>query len=236
MNPSLLLSRMLNRPASEPGPSGCTLDPAEARAIMVETQIAARGLRNVRVLEAIRTVPRHEFVPERWRDRAHGDHPIAVGFGQTISQPYIVAFMTEQLDPQPTDRILEVGMGSGYQAAVLSRLVQEVFTIEIVEPLAVRAAADLERLGFQNVQVRVGDGYRGWPEAAPFDAIVVACAPDHVPEPLVGQLKEGGRMIVPLDRSGAQTLCLLEKRGGQVEQQAVLEVRFVPMTGESERR
>ena len=135
-------------------------------------------------------VPRHEFVPERVRSQAYEDGPLPIGHGQTISQPYIVAFMTEQLDPKPTDRVLEIGTGSGYQAAVLAELVEEVYTIEIVEPLAQRAEADLKRLGYTNVNVRAGDGYKGWPEAAPFDAIIVTCAPEKVPQPLVEQLKD----------------------------------------------
>jgi protein-L-isoaspartate(D-aspartate) O-methyltransferase len=169
------------------------------------------------------------------RSRSYEDHPLSIGFGQTISQPYIVAFMTEQLDPQPGDRVLEVGTGSGYQAAVLARLVKEVYSIEIVEALAAQAAADLARLGVANVHVRAGDGYRGWSEAAPFDAIIVTCAPNHVPEPLVQQLREGGRMVIPVGDPYGQRLYILEKRGGKIEQRAVLPVLFVPMTGESER-
>jgi protein-L-isoaspartate(D-aspartate) O-methyltransferase len=161
---------------------------------------------------------------------------LPIGHGQTISQPYIVAFMSEQLAAQPHHRVLEIGTGSGYQAAVLGRLVAEVYSIEIVEPLATRARADLARLGYKNVHVRTGDGYQGWPEKAPFDAIIVTCAPDHVPEPLINQLKEGGRMIIPVGEFGDQSLYVLEKRGGKVEKRAVLQVRFVPMTGKSERK
>ena len=153
-------------------------------------------------------------------------------YGQTISQPYIVAFMTEHLDPKPTDRVLEIGTGSGYQAAVLAELVEEVYTIEIVEPLAQRAAADLKRLGYTNVYVRAGDGYQGWPEAAPFDAIIVTCAPEQVPQPLVDQLKEGGWMIIPVGPVGDQELVLLRKQDGRLDERAVLPVRFVPMTGQ----
>jgi len=207
---------------------------AEAeRQTMVERQIAAREVRDPRVLAAMRAVPRHEFVPAEVRANAHEDSPLPIGHGQTISQPYIVALMTEQLALQPTQRVLEIGTGSGYQAAVLAKLVAEVFTIEIVEPLAKRAAADLARLGFKNVQVRAGDGYQGWPEAAPFDAIIVTCAPDHVPEPLVRQLKEGGRMVIPVGEFGAQQLYVLGKRAGKIEQRAILPVRFVPMTGKA---
>jgi protein-L-isoaspartate(D-aspartate) O-methyltransferase len=209
-------------------------DFASAREEMVKEQIAARDVSDARVLKAMRDVPRHEFVPAEVRRHAYADQPLPIGHSQTISQPYIVAFMTEKLAPQPTDRVLEIGTGSGYQAAVLSKLVAEVFTIEIVEPLATRAAADLKRLGFDNVKVKAGDGYKGWPEHAPFDAVIVTCAPDHVPQPLVDQLKEGGRMIIPVGR-GVQELYLLEKRGGKVEQRAVLPVRFVPMTGQAEK-
>ena len=190
-----------------------------------------RGIHDERVLAAMRAVPRHEFVPEALRAEAYADCPLPIGHGQTISQPFVVAFMTEQLQPQPTDRVLEVGTGSGYQAAVLSKLVREVFTIELVEPLARRAAEDLRRLGFANVVVRAGDGHRGWPEQAPFDAIIVTCAPDQVPVPLVEQLKDGGRMIIPVGpEGGVQELHRLEKLRGEVRSQAVLPVRFVPMT------
>ena len=202
-----------------------------ARRRMVEEQLAGRGIKSHAVLEAMAAVPRHEFVPENVRKFSYADEPLEIGYGQTISQPYIVAFMTEQLDPQPADRVLEIGTGSGYQAAILSRLVSEVYTIEIVEPLAKRAAADLKRLGFKNVEVLAGDGYKGWPEHAPFDGIIVTCAPDHVPQPLVDQLRDGGRMIVPVGSPGMQELFLLRKRGGKVERAAVLPVRFVPMTG-----
>jgi len=206
---------------------------ASARARMVEEQLSApgRGITNARVLAAMRKVPRHEFVPEEVRRRAYGDHPLPIGHGQTISQPFIVAFMTERLEPQPTDKVLEIGTGSGYQAAVLAELVAQVYTIEIIEPLARRAAADLKRLGYTNVTVRAGDGYKGWPEAAPFDAIIVTCAPDHVPQPLVDQLKEGGRLVIPVGPSWDQELYLLRKQAGRIEQRAVLPVRFVPMTG-----
>jgi protein-L-isoaspartate(D-aspartate) O-methyltransferase len=170
-------------------------------------------------------------VPTDVRGLAYADHPLPIGQGQTISQPYIVAFMTEKLDAKPTDRVLEIGTGSGYQAAVLAELVAYVYTIEIVDPLARRAAADLKRLGYTNVTVRAGDGYQGWPEAAPFDAVIVTCAPDHVPQPLVDQLKQGGRMIIPVGPANDQSLYLLEKKGTKVERRAILPVRFVPMTG-----
>jgi protein-L-isoaspartate(D-aspartate) O-methyltransferase len=176
-------------------------------------------------------VPRHEFVPADYRALAYDDHPLPIGHGQTISQPFIVAFMTEKLEPKSSDKVLEIGTGSGYQAAVLAELVSKVYTLEIVEPLAHRAEADLKRLGYTNVMVRAGDGYQGWPDAAPFDAVIVTCAPNHVPQPLVDQLKEGGRMIIPVDSAGDQELYVLRKKGGKVEKQAVLPVRFVPMTG-----
>jgi protein-L-isoaspartate(D-aspartate) O-methyltransferase len=178
-------------------------------------------------------VPRHEFVPVNLRAQAYGDFPLPIGHGQTISQPFIVAFMTEKLEPKPTDKVLEIGTGSGYQAAVLSELVSNVYTIEIVEPLARRAEADLKRLNYTNVFVRAGDGYKGWPEAAPFDAVIVTCAPENVPDPLVEQLKEGGRMVIPVGASGYQELYLLRKNKGKVEREAILPVRFVPMTGQS---
>jgi protein-L-isoaspartate(D-aspartate) O-methyltransferase len=204
---------------------------------MVEAQLKARGrdITNARVLAAMAKVPRHELVPANVRREAYNDHPLPIGHGQTISQPYIVAYMTEVVDPKPADRVLEIGTGSGYQAAVLAEVVAEVYTIEIVEPLAKRAEADLARLGYRNVKVRAGDGYKGWPEAAPFDVILVTCAPDHVPQPLVEQLKEGGRMIIPVGPFGDQELYLLEKRDGQVRRRGVLPVRFVPMTGEAQR-
>ncbi len=200
---------------------------------MVERQLRAPGrdIRDERVLKAMLEVPRHEFVPETHRHAAYADSPLPIGHEQTISQPFIVAFMTEQLKPQPTDRVLEIGTGSGYQAAVLARLVKEVYTIEIVEPLADRAEADLKRLGYDNIHVRKGDGYQGWAEAAPFDAVIVTCAPEHIPKPLVDQLKDGGRMIIPVGPAHDQALHLLEKREGKVERRAVLPVRFVPMTG-----
>lgn len=207
---------------------------AQLREHMVATQLTGPGrdITNPRVLAAMRTVPRHEFVPEAHQHLAYEDHPLPIGAGQTISQPFIVALMTERLEPKAEDRVLEIGAGSGYQAAVLSRLVSEVYTIEIVESLGLRARADLARLGFTNVQVRIGDGYQGWPGKAPFDAIIVTCAPDHVPQPLVNQLKEGGRMIIPVGL-GVQELVLLEKRAGRLARQPVLPVRFVPMTGEA---
>ena len=212
---------------------GAEIDYAAARARMVAEQLASpeRGITNRRVLKVMGEVPRHEFVPANLRDLAYTDRPLPIGHDQTISQPYIVAFMTEQLAPKPTDRVLEIGTGSGYQAAVLARLVAEVYSIEIVTPLVERATADLARLGFRNVTVKAGDGYQGWKEHAPFDAVIVTCAPEHIPQPLVEQLKEGGRMIIPVGTLPDQRLYLLEKRGGKITERAVLPVRFVPMTG-----
>lgn len=201
----------------------------QARAKMVRQQLEARGIKDKRVLAAMRRVPRHEFVPEHFRASAYDDCPLPIGHGQTISQPYIVAFMTEQLRPLPTDRVLEIGTGSGYQAAVLAELVAEVYTIEIIEPLAERARTTLARLGYTNVTVRVGDGHKGWPEKAPFDAIIVTCAPEDIPQPLVDQLKDGGRMIIPVGPLWDQELVLLEKKQGRLTRTDVLAVRFVPM-------
>ncbi len=208
---------------------------AARRTAMVEGQLRSRGITNEAVLAAMERVPRHELVPAELRYRAYGDHPLPIGHGQTISQPYIVAFMTQALRPAAADRVLEIGTGSGYQAAVLGELVTSVHTLEIVEPLGERARADLERLNYTNVFVRVGDGYLGWPEQAPFDAIIVTCSPDHVPQPLVDQLRDGGRMIIPVGEDWrGQELVLLEKRGTNVVKQAVLPVLFVPMTGRAQ--
>ncbi len=211
---------------------------AIARRRMIAEQLVGPGrdITNARVLAAMAKVPRHEFVQERLRSQAYDDHPLPIGHGQTISQPYIVACMTERIEPKGTDRVLEIGTGSGYQAAVLAGLVAEVRTVEIIEDLANRAAADLKRLGYTNVHVRAGDGYKGWAEAAPFDAIIVTCAPEKVPQPLVDQLKEGGRMVIPLGPTWDQELILLRKLGGKLERQAVLPVRFVPMTGEAQKK
>ena len=199
-------------------------------------QLVGRGIRDERVLAAMRKVPREEFVPAQLRNETYRDGPLPIGHDQTISQPYIVAFMTEQLRPKRTDRILEVGTGSGYQAAILAELVGEVYTIEIIEPLAKNAKALLERLGYRNVHVKVGDGYKGWPEHAPFDVIIVTCAIDHVPSPLIAQLKEGGRMMIPVGESFAQELYLFEKEKSELKKSAVLPVVFVPMQREPERR
>ncbi len=201
------------------------------RAEMVRSQIARRDVRDPRVLEAMRETPRHRFVPPDQRDRAYLDRPLPIGLGQTISQPYIVAKMTELLRPEATDRVLEIGTGSGYQAAVISRLVAKVYSIEIVPELAERAAKALAELGYANVEVIAGDGYRGLPKQAPFDGILVTAAPDEIPQPLVEQLAVGGRMVIPVG-DFYQELTVVEKTAGGVKQRVVFPVRFVPMTGE----
>ncbi|MEO5753120.1 MAG: protein-L-isoaspartate(D-aspartate) O-methyltransferase [Chthoniobacterales bacterium] len=207
---------------------------ATDRARMVREQIAMRGVTDQRVLEAMGEVPREQFVPEETRGRSYSDRPMPIGYDQTISQPYIVAFMTEKLQLKPTDRVLEIGTGSGYHAAILGELAAQVYTIEIVEPLGKRAAATLARLGHRNVHVRIGDGYKGWLEHAPYDAVIVTCAPDHVPLPLIEQTKEGGRIIIPVGSAGGvQELYLLEKKNGELKRRSVLPVRFVPMTGKA---
>ncbi len=198
---------------------------------MVETQIKARGVKDPRVLSALLKVERHRFVPEEFQSSAYSDQPLPIGEGQTISQPYMVALMTELLELKGNERVLEIGTGSGYQAAILAELAKEVYSIEIVESLANSAKKLLFDLGYKNIQVKVGDGYLGWPEASPFDAIIVTCAPDHIPKPLVDQLKEGGRMVLPVG-TYSQELKKIVKRSGKIETTDVLPVIFVPMTGE----
>ncbi len=204
---------------------------AAARETMVREQIAGRGIRDPRVIEALRQVPRHLFIPAAERDRAYADSPVPIGQDQTISQPYIVALMTELVRPKPNDRVLEVGTGSGYQAAVLARLVDHVYTIELEDTLARSATAVLRELKYENVTVRTGDGYVGWPEHAPFDIVIVTAAPEHVPQPLIDQLKPGGRLIVPVGpRFTVQQLQLLEKdASGAVRTRNVSPVMFVPL-------
>lgn len=214
---------------------GC--DPAQTqvadfpaqRERMVKEQIVLRGVLSERVLSALRKVPREEFVPAEYRAESYSDKPLPIGYDQTISQPYIVALMTEELQLRPTDRVLEIGTGSGYQAAILAELAGEVYSIEIIAPLAKNAEATLRRLGYKNVHVKTGDGYQGWLEHAPFDSVIVTCAPERVPQPLLDQLKEGGRMIIPVGGTFAQELYLFEKKQGRLQQSAVLPVRFVPM-------
>jgi protein-L-isoaspartate(D-aspartate) O-methyltransferase len=197
---------------------------------MVDTQIRARGVADERVLAAMRHVPRHRFVPGEHQARAYDDTPLPIGFDQTISQPYIVAYMSEVLDTRSTDRVLEIGTGSGYQAAVLGDLVREVYTIEIVEPLATRARETMAALGYTNINVRHGNGYLGWPEAAPFDRIIVTAAPDDLPKALVDQLATGGVMVVPVGR-GEQIMTIVRKTERGVTTTETLPVRFVPMVG-----
>ncbi len=205
-------------------------DYARLRERMVKQQIIARGVKDDRVISAMERVPRHFFVPARHRAVSYGDYPVTIGEGQTISQPYIVAFMTEALELTAEDRVLEIGTGSGYQAAILGELVKEVYTIEIIEKLGKRAQQTLDLLGYRNICVKIGDGYKGWPDMAPFDAIIVTCAPEQVPQALIRQLREGGRMIIPVGRAGAvQKLVRAIKKSGQLETQEVMHVRFVPM-------
>jgi protein-L-isoaspartate(D-aspartate) O-methyltransferase len=198
---------------------------------MVETQIKARGVKDPRVLSALLKVERHRFVPEEYLNSAYSDQPLPISEGQTISQPYIVALMTELLELKGNEKVLEIGTGSGYQAAVLAELAKEVYTIEIIESLASMAKKRLSELGYRNIHVKAGDGYLGWPEAAPFDAIIVTAAPDHIPKPLLEQLKEGGRMVVPVG-TYTQELKKIVKRPGKIETTNIIPVVFVPMTGE----
>jgi protein-L-isoaspartate(D-aspartate) O-methyltransferase len=201
-----------------------------ARTKMVSEQIVARDITSPRVLAAMRKVPRHEFVPEAWRAGAYNDTPLPIGHDQTISQPYIVAYMSEAIELDPSHRVLEIGTGSGYQAAILGELSKEVFTIEIIAPLAARARDTLARLGYKNVHVRAGNGYLGWPEEAPFDRVMVTAAPDEVPPALIEQLKVGGLMAIPVG-TGVQELRILRRTEKGLEVLRTLPVRFVPMTG-----
>ena len=209
---------------------GAGSEDSSRRKEMVDSQIRERGIFDGRVLAAMEKVPRHEFVPPELRRFAYSDGPLPIGHGQTISQPYIVALMTELLQLDRDSRVLEIGTGSGYQAAVLAELVADVYTIEIVAPLALQARETLARLGYKNVHTKVGDGHLGWPEAGPFDGIIVTCAPDAVPQGLIEQLREGGRLVVPVGEFGdVQELYLLEKIDGNIRKKAVTAVRFVPM-------
>jgi len=225
------------RPSAQPTtlPTADTF--TQERERMVVTQLQSRDITDPEVLRAMRTVPRHKFVPEQYLDQAYADHPLPIGEGQTISQPYIVALMTQAVKIKPGDRVLEIGTGSGYQAAVLAELTDEVYTIEIIEALGLQAAKRLRELGYSQVHTKVGDGYYGWEEHAPYDAIIVTCAPDHIPPPLVAQLKVGGRMVIPVGPPGAyQSLWLLEKQpDGRVKRQNLGGVIFVPMTGAAQR-
>ncbi|WP_250846680.1 protein-L-isoaspartate(D-aspartate) O-methyltransferase [Aquisphaera insulae] len=206
---------------------------AAARNRMVERHLKERDIRNPRVLEAFRTVPRHKFLPENTRRQAYDDESIPIGEGQTITPPYDVAFMTQLLDPKPTDKVYEVGTGSGYQSAILSRLVKEVYSIEIHEPLYQRASAVHKELGYTNIHTKPGDGYEGWPDAAPFDAIIVTCAPQKIPQPLIDQLKEGGKMAIPLGDRFHQSVHLITKKDGKLIDEVKKPTLFVPMTGKA---
>ena len=224
----LLVECTEGRRAAEPGPKG---DFKAMREKMVENQIRARGVKDLRVLSAMSKVERHLFVPKEYQATAYADQPLPIGEGQTISQPYIVALMTELLELKGAEKVLEVGTGSGYQAAILGELAKEVYSIEIVESLALSARNLLRELGYQNITVKAGDGYLGWPDVEPFDGIIVTCAPDHIPKPLLDQLKEGGRMVVPVG-TYSQALKKITKRSGKIETTDVIPVVFVPMTGE----
>jgi protein-L-isoaspartate(D-aspartate) O-methyltransferase len=210
-------------------------DRSRERLEMVREQLEARDITDPAVLAVMRTVPRHEFVPPAQRDDAYVDSPLPIAGGQTISQPYIVAYMTQAAEIEPGDRVLEIGTGSGYQAAVLGEIAKEVYSIEIVPELAESARATLERLGYANVRVRAGDGYEGWPEHAPFDAILVTAAPDHIPDPLVQQLAVGGHMVVPVGDFFQEMVILTKTPKGVVERRTIA-VRFVPMTGKARKK
>jgi len=199
---------------------------------MIQEQIINRGIKSQQVLDAFEKVPRHLFVPEKYRSMSYEDRPLPIGKGQTISQPYIVAFMTEVLDLKPSDRVLEIGTGSGYQAAILAEICDMVYSIEIVSYLGKNAAKVINEIGYENIELKIGDGYQGWAAHAPYDAIIVTCAPTQIPLPLKKQLAEGGRMIIPVGEQYVQELILLEKEKGQLIEKKVLPVRFVPMVDE----
>lgn len=208
-------------------------DLLEERMDMVETQIRRRGVTDQDVLDAMERVARHEFVPPQYKSQAYADHPLPIGHGQTISQPYIVALMTELLALHSTDRVLEIGTGSGYQAAILADVVAEVYTVEIIEPLALEAEERLKRLGFTNIHTLHADGYYGWEEHAPYDAIIVTAAPDHIPQPLVQQLRDGAKLVIPVGPPGGyQTLWQVTRQGSEFKKRNVTGVVFVPLTGE----
>ena len=209
-------------------------DHLRARKRMVELYVSGAGVTDERVLKSMTETPRHEFMPKEVQEYAYLDAGVPIGEKQTISSPFIVAYMTESLDPQPTDKVLEIGTGSGYQAAVLSPLVDEVYSIEIVEPLGKRAQKILKRLDYENVFVKIGDGFKGWPSKAPFDKIIVTCSPEEIPQPLVDQLKEGGLIVVPMGERHQQTLYLMRKKDGQMVKEALRPTLFVPMTGTAE--
>ena len=208
---------------------------AWARERMVQSQIVRQGVRDSLTVAAMKTVPRHRFVPEPLREQAYADHPLPIGLNQTISQPYIVAYMTEALALKGGEKVLEIGTGSGYQAAVLAEIADSVFSIEILKPLADRASEQLRELGYKNVYVLCGDGYQGWPEHAPFDAVIVTAAPDHIPQPLKDQLKIGGRLVIPVG-TFYQELLLITRTEKGFKEKRLLPVRFVPMTGEAQEK
>ncbi len=214
-------------------PTAATADPYQPlREHMVTFDIEDRGVLDPAVRQAMRTVPRHEFVLPEYLDQAYADHPLPIGLGQTISQPYIVAAMTELLSLERGDKVLEVGLGSGYQAAILAELTDQVYSVEIIEELYKRATETLQRLGYSQVKTKLADGYYGWEEYAPYDAVIVTCAPDHIPQPLVNQLKEGGRLVIPVGPPGTfQTLWLVEKKDGKTTSKSIMGVVFVPLTG-----
>ena len=229
----VILMAIMTMPMCTAPQAGEQGDRSSERRRMVAEQLRNRDVKDARVLSAMEKVPRHRFMPEGVREEAYGDHPVPIGHGQTISQPYIVGFMTEALDVQPEHRVLEIGTGSGYQAAILGELAGEVYTIEIVEPLAERARRTLEEQGYKNVHVRAGNGYNGWPEKAPFDRIMVTAAPDEVPPALIEQLKVGGIMAIPVGTL-FQELRILRRTAEGMETLKTLPVRFVPMTGKKD--
>jgi protein-L-isoaspartate(D-aspartate) O-methyltransferase len=202
---------------------------------MIATQIVSRGIQDTQLIEAMRKVPRHLFVPKNRRDSAYDDRPLPIGEGQTISQPYIVAFMTKALDISLEDTVLEIGTGSGYQAAILAEIVREVYTIEIIAKLGVAAQVRLKKMGYKNISVKIGDGYEGWYEKAPFDGVIVTCAPEKIPKSLIDQLANSGRMIIPVgEKRGIQKLVLIRKDKGMVIKKEVMDVLFVPMVKHKE--
>lgn len=230
--PLLALSKY---PANEV--SSASYDMTIEREKMVKEQLTRRGIKNERVLGAMKKIPRHLFVGESYKSRAYGDHPLPIEEGQTISQPYVVALMTEALKLKTSDRVLEIGTGSGYQAAVLAEIAGEIYTIEIRERLSEKASKLLNDLGYKNIKVKYADGYFGWQEYAPFDAIIITASANHIPPPLIKQLKEGGKLIIPLGSTiYYQTLTIATKKGGELEVQQITEVAFVPMTGEAQKR
>ena len=216
-----------DKPATDPT--------AAARAKMVQQHLVERGIKDPRVLQAFRDVPRHRFLPPDKRQNAYDDESIPIGEGQTSTPPFDMAFMTEAIQPKPTDKVYEVGTGSGYQASILGRLVKDVYSVEIHKPLGEHAAQVIKELGYTNIHTRVGDGYEGWPEAAPFDAIIVTCAPTKVPQPLVEQLKEGGRLVIPIGNRFDQIVHLMIKKDGKLIDRQLRPTLFVPMTGRDQR-